>query len=149
VATTNASAGTCVPLADGTIAYYGRIVEGRADECFAAALATSLQVPIDDVPDSHLDERLAAGEDPDEITRPVWADIGEWLRGRRLRMLEHQRLPIHRRRWIGACPTPELFSDHCLVMSHGDLLFTPIPEAYGFLPFTPREIRWGMSFQAT
>ena len=46
-------------LADGTIGYFTR--PPRQDDCFAAALATVLRVPIAEVPDPRIDERLARG----------------------------------------------------------------------------------------
>jgi hypothetical protein len=52
-------------LRDGTLGYLARA--GPEDGCFASALATCLQVPIGDVPDPRLDERLAAGESPEAI----------------------------------------------------------------------------------
>jgi hypothetical protein len=58
---------TTVTLSDGKTGYLER--PGRADDCLAACLATCLHVPIREVPDPRLDERVAAGESVQEINR--------------------------------------------------------------------------------
>ena len=116
-----------VTLDDGTTGWCIRAP--RADDCWQAVVATALQVPIEDVPDSRIDERLEDGESADEIGRSYDLEFREWLRGQRLRMtrfaVEPGRLP-KLPRWIGQCPVRGDFQDHCLVMSGPDVLFDPI-----------------------
>jgi len=112
--------GPGVRLADGTSGYYAR--RGRGDDCFAAALATCLQVPIGQVPDPRIDERLAAGESADEIEASAWQALGEWLEARGFRMVEHAEPASDRERWIGVVPFPGNFNAHCLVMARGKVL---------------------------
>lgn len=59
-----------VRLRDGTLGY--RVGFPRDDDCFAAAVATTLQVPLDQVPDVRIDERLRAGESPENVKRLLW-----------------------------------------------------------------------------
>jgi hypothetical protein len=75
-------------LADGSIGYAARPrwLGGRwfprEDDCFASALATVLQVPIDELPDPRIDERLAAGESAGEIARRRQSSAaGSWSTG--------------------------------------------------------------------
>lgn len=112
-----------VRLADGTVGYCVRAP--RKDDCFAAALATVLQVPIGDVPDPRLDDRVAAGETVEEIDRSAWSELNEWLYGRGLRMTLHTELPPRRRRWMGVVPMAGDFQDHSLVFDRREVLFDP------------------------
>src|SRR5690348_12893106 len=73
----------------------------RLDCCLQAAIATVLQVSIDEVPDAQLSERIAAGEDPEAIARDACEQLERWARGRGLRILVHRKFPVPRRRWIG------------------------------------------------
>jgi hypothetical protein len=91
--------GLTVELSDGSVGYLVRAP--RRDDCFAAALATVLQVPIDEVPDSRLHERARAGEDREEIRRSAARALADWLSGRGLRAIIHRRVPAARARWIG------------------------------------------------
>jgi hypothetical protein len=137
-----------VLLRDGTVGYYMRFP--RFDDCWAAAVATCLQVPLKDVPDPCLDERLFAGEDPDEIERSAWREMHDWLADRRLRMIVHRKVPAPRRRWVGVVPVAhERFGDHCLVMSRSEVLFDPISNMGMFKRFDASAIRWGFSFRST
>jgi hypothetical protein len=115
----------------------------RTDDCFQAAIATAVQVPIEQVPDLRLDRRVAAGDDPEEINRESWVRLEAWLLGRGLRIVVHETVPVERDRWAGVClgrPDAEAglrdgygefvwrdnpFRDHCLVMTHGDVFFDP------------------------
>ena len=132
-------------LEDGTIGYRVRVP--RTDDCFAAALATVLQVPIGEVPDPRIDERLAAGESPEEITSSAWDGLYEWLDRRGLRMIVHEKVPANRRRWIGIVPWRGDFNDHCLVMRMDRLLFDPAYLGGNYVP--PGKIAFGLSFQTT
>ena len=143
-------------LDDGTIGYFVRAP--REDDCFAAALATVLQVPIEQVPDPRIDERLAAGESPDDIDRSARSELDRWLAARDLTMVVHAELPTHRRRWIGVVTLPGAFNDHCLVMSHDRFLFDPVhylehltgqsDRHPSIRQFRPEDISYGLSFTA-
>lgn len=151
-------------LADGTVGYSVRFL--REDDCFAAAVATILQVPPEDVPDPRLDERLAAGENPEEVNRTAWREFEIWLAGRGLTMIVHRSVPVDAERWIGVVPLRGWFQNHCLVMSRSRLLHDPAFDARGAiamglpgislevvmsptraLAFGPDRIRFGYSFQ--
>jgi hypothetical protein len=110
-------------LADGTLGYYVRWP--RLDDCQAAALATALEVPIADVPDPRIDERLATGESADDIDRSAMAELDRWLAGRGLRMAIHCKEQPLSQRWIGICAMSGAFQSHCLVMSGNEVLFDP------------------------
>ncbi len=119
-------------LSDGSIGYHPL----RFDACFPAALATCLRVPIEEVPDPCLDERLEAGEDAGKIDRAAKLELSDWLRARDLAMETWETTLVngkhyHERklpeRWIGIAPWlgGGGFSDHCLVMAGTDRLFDP------------------------
>lgn len=142
-------------LADGTVGYFVRYP--REDDCFAAALATTLQVPIGDVPDPRIDERLNGGWTPERVRRTMMSELDRWLRRRCLRIILHRNVPARRRRWIGVIDPPDYpgyFQRHCIVMSHDRFLFDP--AAFGdhispnSLPrvrhFQPKDITYGLSF---
>jgi hypothetical protein len=69
------------------------------DDCFTAAMATVLQVPIDQVPEPHLSKRIEAGEPPEQIELTAWQETCCWLAARGLRMILHRKVPAARRRW--------------------------------------------------
>ena len=134
-------------LRDGSVGFYGRLP--RTDDCQAAALATVLQVPIEEIPDPNVDERLLAGEDPAEIHRSAYAELEAWLERRRLRAVLHRKVPAARSRWLGVVPLGGWFENHCLVMVRGEVLHDPVLD---FPPgvvrqFRASEVRWGYSFQ--
>lgn len=129
-----------VQLEDGTRGYCMRA--DRVDECFAAALATLIQIPLWQVPDWRLHEREDAGDDPAEINRESWARLEKWLGRRGLQLVLHETPPVECARWIGICPpSPEVtamlayahslgfyagnFTDHTLVMSYSEILHDP------------------------
>lgn len=139
-------------LHDGTTAYHVRMPRG--DDCFAAAAATCLQVPIGDVPDPQLAARQRGGEDPRVINRDAWDAWDRWLDARQLRLIRHRVVPARRRRWIGVVvDTGRWFSSHCLVMSDDSVLFDPALVGECTNPvFGPRlfgvdDITYGISFQ--
>jgi hypothetical protein len=143
-------------LSDGTLGYFVR--PPRTDDCLAAAIATVLQVPISEVPDPRLDERLASGESADDINRSAWQQLQRWLTARGLRVTVLHKAPTTKRRWIGVVPNPGTFEDHCLVMVGSELLFDPsvifehvagLPERpMQFRIFKADQIRWGLTFQS-
>ena len=129
-----------VKLKDGTRGYCMRA--DRLDECFAAALATLVQLPMSKVPDWRLHEREDAGDDPEQIRRDAAAQLDEWLGARGLQLVHHQTPPVECARWIGICPpSPEVrrmfayahslgfhagnFQDHCVVMAFAEVLHDP------------------------
>lgn len=116
-----------VTLADGSTGFFVRAP--RTDDCLPAALATVLQVPLDLVPDGRIDERLAAGEDPDEVEADIEAELHRWCANRGLRMIAHRRPPTHLRRWIGIIRNPsKRFADHCVVCDRGAIVFDPTQD---------------------
>jgi hypothetical protein len=137
-------------LADGTRGYFVRLP--RTDDCLAAALATCLQVPIDQVPDPRIDERLAAGETPEEIILSAEAELARWLDRLGLRMIIHRKIPPRARRWIGVVPIDGDFNSHCLVMSGAGVLFDPTrfdgSEQRGMRVFRAEDVGYGLGFQA-
>ena len=134
----------------------------RPDGCLRAALATATQIPVDQVPDARVDQRVHAGEDPEEISRDSWARIVEWLSGRGLRLVIHEAIPVERERWVGVIGgrvdeaaiaavgvesgnADNPFIDHCIVMSHERIVFDP---AVSLKPQLPRGMRlptWQLS----
>jgi hypothetical protein len=141
-----------VTLRDGSLGYYARLP--RTDDCFAAAVATTLHVPIEDVPDARLDERVAAGESIADVDRSAQLEWKKWLTRRGLRMVVHSKVPTNRRRWIGVIELGGPFNSHCLVMDRGRMLFDPsyIGDRLGrirLLAFGPGQITHGLSFQTT
>jgi hypothetical protein len=153
--------GLTLDLPDGTVGYLVRAP--RRDDCFAAALATALQVPIDEVPDSRLTERCRAGEDLAEISRSAWQELQRWLAGRGLRVVIHRKVPVRKPRWIGVVATTG-WADHCMVMSWGRVLFDPTKDLRfaalaKILPgrqlprlrvrtWGPEDVAYGLSFQS-
>lgn len=140
------------------------------DDCLRAAIATATQVPIEEVPALTLDQRLDRGEGPDEISRTTWQTIDRWADDRGLEGWFHEDVPVSRRRWIGVIATDHqvsvfidaagqvvpdeesaTFNDHCLVMSHEDLVFDPscsvkLPPGMRMMAYDPSEITYGISF---
>ncbi len=136
-------------LKDGTVGWCVRAP--RMDDCFAAAIATCLQVPIDQCPDPRLDERLAAGDTADEVDRDAREELAAWLADRDLRLVKHHRVPLAQvRRWIGIVPMPGAFADHCLVLDRGRVIFDPTLEvdARPVRLFGPHHVKFGYSFRA-
>jgi hypothetical protein len=141
-----------VPLPDGTVGYVAR---GRWDDCFASALATTLQVPIEQVPDPRIEERTQAGESPESIDRSAWQELERWLAGRGLAIEEHRDFKdaATRERWIGVVHQPGWFNDHCLVMCHDRVLFDPTvydpdwARVAGVRVWRADEVSYGYSFR--
>lgn len=133
-------------LSDGTTGFYMR--PDRGDDCWQAATATVLQVPIDEVPDLRLNARVESGEHPDKIARSAWHSMEDWLNGHGLCMVVHRKVPVARRRWIGVVPCEGDFQSHSLVMTRDDLLFDPAERIWGSGGrYTPEHIGFGLSFQ--
>ena len=143
----------------------------RPDSCLSAALATATQIPVEQVPDLKLDKRLQAGEDAETISRESWARIAKWLDSRGLRLVFHDAVPVDRERWVGvirgALPDSDVvtqfgldlgrannpFLDHCLVMSHGRVVFDPaislspqLPSGVRLPRWRPSQVEYGLSF---
>jgi hypothetical protein len=129
-------------LSDGTVGYHMR----RADDCWRAAIATCLQIPMDDLPDPHIDERLAAGESVESVDETAWTDMCRCLRQHGLTMTKHAAPPVGSPRWIGIVPVPRPFASHSLVMAGKKVLFDPA-VAPGVRTFYPTEVQYGYSFQ--
>jgi hypothetical protein len=97
----------------------------RTDDCFRPCLATLAQIPPGQVPDPRIDDRLKAGEDPEEINRSAWDKIGRWTDAHGLDLVLHEPAPVERERWIGVIPHPGTFANHCVVMNRDRLWFDP------------------------
>lgn len=143
----------------------------RGDDCFASAIATCTQVPIEQVPDLRLDRRFESGEDLDEIARSSWERVANWASRRGLTLRFSEELPLQLDRWIGVVHREaegwdqryeqEMrsgdsvtlpFQDHCLVMAWDRLHFDPscgvrLPRgATGRWCYHPSEITYGIAF---
>jgi hypothetical protein len=121
----------------------------RGDDCWAAAVATCLQVPIDEVPDPRIDARLAQGATPAEIDTSAQQEMKRWLKSRGLRMVFHREVPPDLPRWLGVVPLAGEFNSHSMVMSHDKVLFDPVDEEAHERPvrtFPPDAVAWGVSF---
>lgn len=104
-------------LSDGSTGYFMR----RHDDCWQAAVATVLQVPMRELPDSRIDERLRAGESAEEITRSADEEMERWLADHSLRATVHTDVPLDEDRWLGYVPVLGAFQSHCLVMARDQL----------------------------
>ena len=140
-------------LSDGSTGYFVQ----RSDDCWRAAAATVLRIPIWHVPDPHFDAHLAAGQDPEKLDRSARAEFATWLASRGLRMTIHaEKLPLKEERWIGVVPLDGWFNSHCLVMRRDRLLFDPAnftaasrtPLWLHTVLWSARDIRVGYSFRA-
>jgi hypothetical protein len=108
-------------LSDGSIGWHMQ----RLDDCWACAIATSLQIPLSELPDAHIDRRLTRGETVEEVDKTAWADMLAWLDGRGLKLVRHDRPPQHLARWIGVVPVDRPFQSHNLVCAGSRVLFDP------------------------
>jgi hypothetical protein len=129
-------------LPGGLVGFFGRLP--RLDDCRNAALATLLQVDIEELPDPKFDERLMRFEDPDAIAADAKAQLKRWLSARDLELCA-VREPIAR--WIGVVPGPGgYFSDHCLVMVNEFVLHDVYGDlGYPFYRFKAEDIRSGFT----
>jgi hypothetical protein len=118
----------------------------RIDDCQQAALATLLQVPLSEVPDAHIDKRLAAGESVEKVDKTAWNQMITWLGGRGLRLVRHATTPTHLERWIGVVPNERPFQSHCLIMVRDRILFDPSVRP-GVRTFYSVEIQYGLSIE--
>jgi len=146
----------------------------RTDDCFQAAIASATQVPIEQVPDLALDQRLWRGDDPEQVSDTSWERIQRWASKCGLALTFHSEVPVERSRWLGVCvaghsdraafeirpdgtwaerkdEVPPAFNDHCLVMSHARLIFDPscsvrLPPGMQLMKYTPNHITYGISF---
>lgn len=137
-----------VSLRDGTIGFFPHGL--RADQCWASCVATCLQVPLDLVPDPRIDERLHAGQRPEEINRSAWQDFVEWARLRGLSIVYWPEPPVRAARWIGQVRFDGYFNDHCLVMAGDQVLFDPVDETAETRPvrrYTLSDVAHGFTFE--
>lgn len=125
-------------LSDGTLGYFQR----RTDDCAQAAIATLIQMSIDQVPDTQLDKQLLEGKDSDRIIETVARQYAEWTEKYELTILKYETPPVEATRWIGVVTSGgSEFNDHCLVMSGQDVLW----DATRLLPAGKYEpiLTWG------
>jgi hypothetical protein len=120
----------------------------RTDDCLQAAVATCLEIPMSDVPDSHIDDMLARGASVAAVDRAAWEQLTAWLASRGLAPVEHDKPPTHLKRWIGIVPAAQAFQSHSLVMAGTKILFDPAVRP-GVKTFYPWEVTRGLSFTST
>jgi hypothetical protein len=128
-------------LSDGTVGYHMR----RTDDCWRAAVATCLQVPIDELPDAQIDQRLAAGESVEQVDESAWGEMCDWLASHGWMLIEHSDPAVHLDRRIGIVPVDRPFAAHSLVMTGPRILFDPAVKP-GVRTFYPVEVKSGYSF---
>jgi hypothetical protein len=132
-------------LADGSVGYVVRAP--RTDDCLPAAIATCLQVPIEDVPDPEIDRRLAAGESAEEIRVSTWEQLVEWLAERGLQIVVHGSFPRPApERWIGVVRIDGAFNDHSMVMAGEEVLCDPTLDLGPVRIFGAGNVTSGFSF---
>jgi hypothetical protein len=129
-------------LRDGSIGYS----MARLDDCWSASVATCLQVPLREVPDLRIDQRLARGETVEQVDRSSWDQMLGWLDGRGLKLIRHGRPATHLERWIGVVPHPDAFKAHNLVMAYDRVLFDPAVKP-GVRTFYALEVQYGYSIE--
>jgi hypothetical protein len=126
----------------------------RLDECLRAAVATATQIPIEQVPDLRLDDRLRRGDRSQDISRDGWSRIETWAGTKGLTLKLWPKTPAQRERWIGVCAgAGEVFGDHCLVMCHNRVVFDPAcsiapPPGTALAAYSPESIVYGLSFES-
>lgn len=133
----------CTTLEDGTTGWYQR----RGDDCWAAAVATCLQVDYDEVPDDRYDEHFVLGVPLDAIEADSAALWDEWLTQRGIRMFVWDTKKLRRlrpERWIGIVAA--VGWNHCLVMSGREILFDPVMLLSIKSPHEPTQVHQGISF---
>ena len=108
-------------LEDGRLAWSQR----REDDCMAAAVATLLQVPIEQVPDSRYDEQIEAGVPHAIVVSQALADMASWATSRGLRMRFHHPPPVDRDAWLAVAPGDGPGDSHIAVCSGAELVFDP------------------------
>jgi hypothetical protein len=140
------------------------------DDCFACAIATCVQVDVEQVPDLKLNARLKRGEDYAEVNRSSWERIARWAEGRGWQLTPHEQVPADRERWIGLVVSHSRksvvldssgrlithdddkgFNNHCLNMSYDRMIFDPgcsftPPSDMRLMGYSPGQISYGISF---
>jgi hypothetical protein len=154
-------------LRDGTLGWHIRAP--RTDDCFAPALASVLQVPLGEVPDPRIDERLAAGESAEAIEVSAKRELAWWLAARGLEMVFHAVPPVGSARWLGVVAFERAFCSHALVMCGPRIIWDPIEDwrrrtliatgglgpvglvaqRRGVRSFEAREVTCGYTFRST
>lgn len=139
-----------LPLADDQGDVERGWLMSRLDQCLQAATATCLQIPMVEVPDARIDERIEAGENPERLDTDSWDEFCEWAASRGYSVVVHATLPTHLRRWIGVCALDGLFRSHCLVMEYDRIRFDPAAASCSgrarLREFGQAEITYGISF---
>ena len=120
--------GEAVPLADGTVGFLSP--EDRDDDCYREVVATVLQIPLGELPDARLDERVREGEEPSRVDQIAKRSMRAFLEERGLREVIHPvgALPCHGR-WVGIGEEPGWFKSHALAMGGRGVLFDPARAA--------------------
>ena len=114
-----------------------------ADECFQAVLCTYFQIDPDHAdapPRTHIDKRLAAGEDPASVLGDVDTQIRRWLRRRGVRPVFTRRITRVMReeaKWIGVVEFPGVANDHCFLMSHERIVWDPVQGGKWLMSMSP------------
>ena len=135
-------------LAGGDVGY----IQRRADDCLRAAVATTLQVPIERVPDPRIDARLRAGKDAEDVRVSVVRMFEAWTARRGLRIVASREPGHFERRWIGIVLCEPPFTNHCLVMDGEELVFDvaaglACPPGLTLKVWGPERIKIAMDFE--
>lgn len=154
-----------VPLGNGEIGYC--MTPNQTFDCLRPAIATVLQIPLEQLPDARIDKRLDTGDPPEVIVRESWARLVRWLHGRGVQLVVHETVPVRKHRWIGVCKSPNssfldellkdtpdsgaAFSDHSVVMCHDRVVFDPAislraPPGMRLYRYELADVRYGISF---
>jgi hypothetical protein len=131
----------------------------RYDDCLRPCVATVLQVDVRQVPDPQIDARLAAGDDPNQISHDGWTELAAWLEDRGFDLVLHADVPVDRPRWIGVREYPQRdpsrprdhLDFHCIVTSGDRPIFDPMtgmppPSGHKPRPMRP-DLSYGISFE--
>lgn len=127
-------------LEDGAVGYYQR----NMNDCLRAAIATAVQIPYEDVPDT---EPTGAGGQGEWLQ--VYSRLWEWAAGQGIRLEFHTFPPICEAPWVGVTPRGDDGYRHTIVIANGQLYFDPasgFETPDGTQIATTREVEYGITF---
>lgn len=133
-------------LRDGSTGYF---TPGRLDQCFAAAVATVLQRPLEELPDTRIEARLQAGQTRENISRRAWVIWDRWARREGQRMNVWNPVPAYPDgRWVGIIEAPVTLQSHTVACVGEEVLHDPTgpQELLGQRAVGIEDVSWGISF---